>query len=734
VSGVESGARRRFLSSSLAAGVWTLASGLLPLGAALAADAAPKPPAKAPSPFDLWLRIAPDGLVTAYTTVTTLGQGTHTAIAQLVAEELDVALENVRVLHAPVEQAFHQRFPPGITTFASAGFISMRRALAPACAAARSMLIDAASARWGVGAASCRADQGQVIHPDGVRKLAYGELLAAAALLTPPEKPILKDIKDWRVLGKSAPRGDIGARVDGSAVFGIDARVPGMLVASVTHAPTFGGLLVSVDEKPALAVRGVRQVVKLANAVAVVADGYWPALKALRLLAPVWKAGPHGAFDTERMRKALFEATTAGKGMVFPFGPPNEPRQDSAATQAAIDRAPTLIDTSYDVPFVAHAPMEPMSATVSIQGDRVELWLSTQSQTDTQRAVAKVLGVAVEQVTLHTMDVGGGFGRRLEHDVAIEAALIAKAVGKPVKTIWSRETDLRSGFYRPITANRVRLALDANHMPMAMRGDMAGPSLLEYTGVTNGPAVEGFDWTYTMGWMGTFYAIPKMDTRWSRVDHGVPCTYWRSVGNSQNCFFLEHTIDQAARAAGADPLAYRRRLLAGNARALGFIDALGERAGWSAPLKPGHFRGFGLNQTNATLGGHVVEIEVRAPGSFRLVKLTAAIDAGVAINPRMVEAQMMGGTLFGLSAALFGEITFKDGQVEQGNFDGYRVLTLADTPPLDVLVISSGSRASGVGEEGPPSVMAALANALYAASGKPVTRLPVTRSGWSLAS
>ncbi|MFZ6757630.1 molybdopterin cofactor-binding domain-containing protein [Undibacterium sp. Ji50W] len=725
MTSIVSPARRSFLKSSLVAGAWVVGSSALPMLDSLAADEKNQ----TVSPFDFWLSMDAGGLVTAYTTVTNLGQGTHAAIAQIVAEELEMPLTKVRIEHAPVIQQFHQKWPPGITTFASAGFNSAQATVAPACAAARHMLIQAAALQWQVEAKDCMAANAQVHHLASKRSLPYTDLIKAAALLTPPEKPTVKSPKDWKLLGQSAPRPDIPARVDGSAVFGIDVQRPGMLVAAVLHAPRFGSTLSSVDDSAALAVKGVRQVVRLVNAVAVVADRYWIANKAVQLLKPVWQDGAHAHINTASMRDSLLTAVAAGQGK-----PVASARiQHAEATQKAMEAAKTLIDTTYDVPFLAHATMEPLNATVEVTADGAQVWLSTQSQTDTQKGIAKALGLQPEQVHIHTQNAGGGFGRRLEHDFAVEAALIAKAAGVPVKTIWSRENDMRAGYYRPITASRVRLALDQDDMPLALRHDTAGPSLLEYTGVTNSPAEDGFDWTYLMGWFSSSYRFPLFDTRWTRVDFGVPCSYWRSVGNSQNCFFLEHTLEQAARSAGMDSLEYRRRLLKHNPKAISFINALAERAGWNKPLAKNHYRGFAMNGLgDIQFSGHIVEIAVVKPGQFRLLNITAAINPGLVANPKAVEAQMMGGTLFGLSAALFGEISFKDGQVEQGNFDTYRLVSLAQTPELDVLVISTGEKTKGVGEEGPPSIGPAIANALLAASGKPVTRLPLTQAGWQL--
>ncbi|HEX2011892.1 MAG TPA: molybdopterin cofactor-binding domain-containing protein, partial [Roseateles sp.] len=352
---------------------------------------------------------------------------------------------------------------------------------------------------------------------------------------------------------------------------------------------------------------------------------------------------------------------------------------------------------------------------------------------DTQQGVARALGLQPEQVQVHPQLIGGGFGRRLEHGFAIEAALIAREMkGVPVQLIWSRETDMRAGGYRPAAAARVRLALGADGLPAALRVDAANPSLLEYSSLSNGTPSPDFDWSAGMGLVRQDYALGPMQLGWTRVDAGVPCGYWRSVGASQNVFFLECTIDRAAALAGMDALDYRLRLLADKPKTRQLLQALAERAGWGRPLPAGHFRGLAMSAGNAARSAHVVEIALAGPGRFRLLRIHAAVDAGVVVNPDAVQAQLMGGTLFGLSAALAGEITLAGGRVQQGGFDSYPLVTLAKTPPLDVLVLGNGDRPRGVGEEGPASIGPALANALFAASGQPVQRLPLTRAGWTL--
>lgn len=731
--------RREWLKSSFALGAWTL-GGLLPGEAAAQAAAPPAPP---PSPgFAVWLRFAPDGRLTVLSNVVEMGQGTHTSVAQIAAEELDLPLTAVAVAQAPVESGFASPLLKNYASFGSLGLPLSYRELAPVCAAARHLLLQAAAQRWGVAAEACSTAEAQVLHPDGQQRLPYAALLAEAARLTPPVGIKPKPRGEWRLMGKSTARRDIPAKVDGSTVFGIDVRRPGMRVATLLHAPRFGAELMSLDERPAKAIKGVRQIVKLPGvikgaakgtaAIAVVADSYWTARKGLLALKPKWSDGPHAGTDSETLRTELLAAAARGQGV--DFDKRDDPLMDPPAVATALAGAKQLLDISYDVPFLAHATMEPMNAVAEVGRDGATLWLSTQSAQDTQAGVARALGLRPAQVTVHPQLIGGGFGRRLEHGFAVEAALIAKAVGRPVQLIWSRETDMRAGGYRPAAAARVRLALGADGLPTALRVDAANPSLLAYSGLSNGPPSPDLDWSVGMGWTRHDYALPALQLNWTNVDPGVPCGYWRSVGASQNVFFYECSIDRAAALAGIDPLDYRLRLLAKKPQTQRLLQALAERAGWGQALPAGRFRGLAMSAGNAARSAHVVQIELLGQGRFRIEKIFAAIDVGVVVNPDAVQAQMMGGTLFGLSAALAGEITLKDGQVQQGNFDGYPLVTLAQTPPLEVLVLGNGERPRGAGEEGPASIAPAIANALFAATGQPITRLPLSRAGWQLVS
>jgi isoquinoline 1-oxidoreductase beta subunit len=660
-----------------------------------------------------------------------MGQGTLSTLRLIATEELTIPTERIVVEQAPVTAEFFDPNTRNYATYGSIGFRLALRQLGPACAAARDMLIRAAAQTWQVAPDQCQLDSAQVVHPATGRALPFASLLALASTLTPPEKPVRKPSKQWSALGQSVARADIPSKTDGTAVFGIDVQRPGMLVACVLHAPTFGGRLVKLDSRPALTVKGVHKVVRLPGAIAVVAHSYWSALKAARALQPVWADGPHARMESEAFRKSLLAAAQHGAGIEMTKV--DDPRIDPVATGSALKMATHVIDNTFDVPFLAHATMEPMNATVAVHADSAELWLSTQSAKDTQAGVAKALGLAPEKVTIHPQLIGGGFGRRLEHAFAIEAALIAREVGRPVKMIWSREVDMRAGGYRPAAAARVQLALGPDGMPTAVSVDCANPSLLEYSGLTNGPPSPD-DWSVTMGWSRHAYDIALMKMTWSRVDEGVPCGYFRSVGASQNVFFFEHSIDLAARTASMDPMDYRRRLFAKNKRRTAFVNALAQRAGWGKPLQPGHFQGVAISQGNSAISGHVVEISVPEPGKFKLHHVTAAIDVGVVASPNAVEAQLMGGTLFGLSAALFSEIELQGGRVVQGNFDTYQVARMGHVPPMEFLVMGTAEddRPEGAGEDGVASIAPAIANALLAASGKSITRLPLSRAGWEL--
>jgi isoquinoline 1-oxidoreductase beta subunit len=460
----------------------------------------------------------------------------------------------------------------------------------------------------------------------------------------------------------------------------------------------------------------------------VVARSYWRALQGLQQLKPRWQ---RGAAPGPAHAQELLQAVRTGRGDPFPSR--IDKQLDEGAAAIAWARAAQRVEAEFELPFLAHAPLEPLNATVEWQGDAIEVWLSTQNPADTRAGLARAFGLSEARVRIHQRPCGGGFGRRLEWSHVLQAARIAQALGpgRKVKTIWSREADLASGHYRPACAIRARLALGADGLPTGLRVDIAGGRIERSTGVKNPPMGDVPELASQMGWLRQRYAIPAIGLRHTEVERGVPLAYWRSVGASQNSFAFEVMLDLAARRAGQDPVAYRRRLLAAAPRTLAFVDALAAQADWARPLPPRCFRGLAINEANGAISGHVAEIELLGAKRFRVRRLIAGVDAGWAANPDAVKAQLMGGTVFGLAATLFGEIDFDaQGAVRQRNFGDYRLPRLAELPAIELLLLEGAERPGGVGEEGVPTVAPALANALLAASGVAPTRLPISRSGW----
>ena len=725
MSALETPNRRELLRSLLLGGAWLLGPETPAEAAGTAHPTGAQGTVDAPPSLTPWLRFEPDGQVVAYTNVADIGQGTWAALRRAVAHQLALPFEAVRIAPAPVDSAYFNILTRNYATFGSLGLRSGVATLEPAAALARTLLEQAAAQRWGIARALCVARDGRVWAGD--RSLAIAELLQDAARLPVPDgQPVLREGAPL-----PPPQADRAReRVNGQLRYGIDHRLPGQRFAATQHAPRFGAQLMALRNEAAVRrMPGVLQIVRLPRAVAVVASSSWQALQAAQALQPVWSAGRAPQLSSDTLREQLRAAAQRGEGVTL--ASPREPAFNAEATAAALAGAAQTVDLLFDVPFLAHLPMEPLNATARVDDTAVEVWVSTQSPSDTRAAVARHLQRPLAQVQIHPLIAGGGFGRRLEHDWVLEAVSVAAALpGQPVQLLWPREAELRAGYFRPAVAARVRVALDAGGAITAIRTDSANPALIEHTGLVNGPTT-GPDWTVGMGWRRQPYAIPALHLTWTRIDPGVPCAYWRSVGASQNQFFYECALDVAARRSGQSPLALRERLLAQQPRALAFLHALARLGGWEEPLQPGRFRGLAMGAANGSLSGHVVEIEWRGAQRYRLVQIAAAIDAGAVHDRTAVEAQLMGGTVFGLSAALHGEVPIAAGGVMQSNFHDHRLLRLAELPPLKLAVVPSSAPAGGVGEEGVPTIAPAIANALFAATGKPITRLPLARAGWT---
>ncbi|WP_374581432.1 molybdopterin cofactor-binding domain-containing protein [Pseudoduganella sp.] len=726
-------ARRDFLKTLAAGGVLVA---IAPAGRAFAAGqdgagAAAAAPA-APLPVPGWVRIAPDGVATVLSNTSEIGQGTGTAIAQMLANELDLDWKTVRVEMAPLEKRFINPGWGEFSTYGSGGVSHQFAPLRKAGAQLRAMLVGAAAAEWRVPAAECDTDAGYVVHRASGRRLAYGTLAARAAAQPVPADPPLMLKERWRFIGKDQQRLDLPGKVDGSAVYGIDVRLPGMLYAAILQCPHFGGKLAALDPQPALAKPGVKRVVRLADAVAVVADSTWRAQQAVNALKPEWDLGSASKHTSAAYMASLHAALQKDGELVVPR---TKKAEDILADySAASARGSKVIERTYAVPLLAHATMEPMNGTAHVRDGKAELWLPTQTQQTAQENVCKALGLPPEAVTIYTTLSGGGFGRRIEPDFAVQAALIAREAGVPVKLTWSREEDMRHGYHRPAVALRMRAHVDGKYAIQAMRVDWACDSIFNYSRFgADKAAAKPFDRSPLGVPMSQYYTIPALLRRVTTVEAGVPLGYWRSVAGSQNVFASESFVDELARMSEHDAFGYRRAMMKPGSRERAVLDLLEARSGWRGDRAPGRHLGMAFTWANGSYIGQVVELSVDPASRVKLHRITTVVDCGIAVNPRNVRGQVEGGNIFALTAAFYGEITVREGAVEQSNFTDYRLLSLAETPPMDITVVDSGEAPGGIGEEAVGPLAPAVANALFAATGKRVSELPFSRAGFTLA-
>jgi isoquinoline 1-oxidoreductase beta subunit len=697
--------RRRFLKVSAAAGGGLAVAMYLPPTTSRAAST------NARFEPNAWLIVEPSGGVLIRVASSEMGQGVMTAIPMLVAEELDADWSRVRVENAPEGRPYYNPLLGGQSTGGSTAVRGFWSTVREAGAVAREMLVTAAAERWGVDASQCRTAAGEVTHPPSGRRAGYGELAADAAALPTPQTAFLKDPSEFVLVGTRVPRVDAPAKADGSARFGLDVRAPGMLVAVVARSPSFGGRPRKFDAKAAEGVRGVHRVVALEHGVAVVADGFWSASKGRDALKIEWDLGPDAGLDSAAIRDRLVKAVGGGV----------DARREGDVEQA-FESATRRVEAVYDVPFLAHACMEPMNCTAHVRSDGCDVWVPTQSQTRTRGAAAEVSGLPFEKVAVHTTFLGGGFGRRSEVDFVAEAVTLSKELGAPVKVVWTREDDTRHDFYRPATHNRLRAALDADGRLVGWEHRIAGPSILARRG--SGAARGGVDRTSVEGAANLPYAVPNLLVTYAQVDTGVPVGFWRSVGSSQNAYITECFLDEVAHAAGTDPLEMRRRMLADHPRHLGVLNLAADRAGWHLPVPAGRSRGIAVAEAFGSFVAQVAEVSLEKD-RVRVHRVVCAVDCGLTVNPDTIEAQMESGIVYGLTAALYGEITVRDGGVVQGNFDDYPLLRFDEMPQVEVHIVRSGEHPGGVGEPGTPPIAPAVANAVAAATGKPVRSLPI---------
>ena len=715
---MKSFSRRRFLQSSA-----TLAGGLvisfwLPGGAGRNAFAqAPQAPKISPNAF---LRIGKDGSITVVVKHLEFGQGVTTSLPMILCEELECDWSKVRYELAPAAPEYaHTLFGMQMTGGSSSVSDSYEQ-LRTVGAQARTMLVQAAANQWKVKPAELRAEKGFVVGPGG-KKLSYGQLAEAAGKLAVPEKVALKDAKAFTLIGQPTRRIDSLEKVEGKAKFGLDVQRKNLHTAVVAHPPVFGALVKSFNADKVKGIPGVTHVVELQSGVAVVAENFWSAKKGRDALEVVWDLGPGGAISTASLATE-FRETAKKPGKVA----------KKAADADAMKAAAKTVVAEYHVPFLAHAPMEPLNCTVEVRADGAELWVGSQFQGVDQGAAAKALGLKPEQVKLNTMLAGGGFGRRANpvSDYVVEACEIAKQVKVPVKVVWTREDDIRGGYYRPMYAHRVEVGLDAQNRVAAWNHTIVGPSIVAGTAFEGMMVKDGVDPTSTEGVADTPYELPNLNVTLHTVNPGVPVLWWRSVGHSHTAFVMESMIDELAAAAGQDPVVYRRALLAKQPKVARVLDLAASKAGWGTPTPAGRARGVAVHESFGSICAQVAEVSLNG-NAIRVHKVTAAYDCGLVVNPLTVEAQLQSAIAFGLSAALYGEITLKDGRVEQSNFHDYRVLRMNEMPLVEVHLVPGGEKPTGVGEPGTPPVAPAVANALFALTGKRARALPLASTKWA---
>ena len=658
--------------------------------------------------LNAWVYVGTDDSVTLFIHKSEMGQGTVTSLSMLLAEELECDWKKIKPEFPGIDRAY------GVQMVVGSGSIrSSWTTLRQAGAQARTMLVQAAAQKWGVDASQCRAENNAVINSATNARLSFGELAEAAAKLPAPAHVALKDPSEFKIVGKPRKRLDTPSKTNGSAKFGLDAHVDGMTYAVVARCPVFGGKAASFDASKAKAVPGVKSVVPISTGVAVVADNTWNAMQGRKALTVQWDEGPRAHINSTDIRADWMKRADTEGAVARNEG-------DAAGTLAS---SLNKIEAVYEAPYLAHAPMEPLNCTASVTADSCEVWVSSQGQSADQGAAVQITGLPPEKVKIHSLYMGGGFGRRARADYVGEAVEISKAIGAPVKLLWTREDDMQQDWYRPASYTRFWGAVDADGWPVALHSRVVCPPFGGGNGIAR-VAIEGI--------VDSPYAVPNFRVEYHNGDigadksivAGIPVSYWRSVGYSQNTFFNEGFMDELAAAGKKDPLEMRRRLLAKTPRALGVLNLAAEKAGWGTPLPKGHGRGIALVNNIGSFTAEIAEVSV-INGKLRVHKVTCAVDCGHAVNPSGVEQQIQSGIVYGLSAALKGAITIDKGRVQQGNFDHYDVLRIDEMPVVEVHIAPSNENPGGIGEASVPPIGAAVTNAIFAATGKRIRRLPI---------
>ena len=711
--------RRDFLRVSAAAG------GGLALQLTIPAPVLAQAEAKGKGPeLTAWIVINPDSSVVIRVARSEMGQGSSTGLPMLVAEELECDWRKVRTEFVSTnEQLRRNRAWGSMATGGSRSIRDSQEYLRRAGATAREMLVAAAAQRWKVPGSECDAENGVIIHRPSRRRLRFGQVAQAASKLEPPGEVKLKDPGDWNLIGKSANRLDIPDKVTGKPLFGIDVQLPGMAYAAIAQCPVFRGRLRSVADERILGVRGLIKVVKLEDAVAVVADNWWRANRMLKTLPIEWDVGPDGGASTASIREFVrfgLEDTSVPVA------------RDEGDVEAAFAAAAKVIEAEYYAPFLNHAPLEPMNCTALVKGGRVEVWAPTQNAEATHATAAATAGVPLENVNVRLTHLGGGFGRRGFQDYTRQAVAIAKAVeGTPVKLLWSREEDMQHDYYRPMTLMRFKAGLDAAGNLTAWRIRDASHSIL--AGVRPQDIKEGVDRHALGGIVDLPYSVPNLRIEFAMRNSHVPVGFMRTVFHSQNPFMRECFVDEMAHAAGKDPYEFRRTLLRAKPKDLGVLDAVARASGWGSPLPAGVQRGIAVQDSHGSYAAAVFEVSVSDAGELDIRRVVVAVDPGHVVNPDSAEAQVQSCVAYGLTSVLWGEITLSEGRVEQSNFHDYRIMRLAEMPKnIETVLVPSGGFWGGMGETPLAPLAPALCNAIFAATGKRIRSLPLSNQGLRL--
>jgi isoquinoline 1-oxidoreductase beta subunit len=704
--------RREFLKFSLAASGGLLVGLYLPGKSKLALARDQSESVFMPNAF---VRIGTDDRVTVIVNHSEMGQGVYTALPMLLAEDLDADWKKVGFEPAPVDPKYnHPVFGMQITGGSTSVWSSFDQ-FRQAGAAARAMLIAAAAERWGVDPATLRTESGAVLDRKN-RKLTYGQVAEAAAKMTPPAQVTLKDPKTFKLIGKPVKRLDTAEKVDGKAVFGIDVKLPQMLTAVVARAPIFGAKMKTFDDSRARSMPGVRKIVAVPSGVAVIADTFWRAKMAREALRVDWDEGAMHAFSTGQMMEQYREQAKSPGKSVRREGDPD----------AAFAKAARKIEAVYEVPYLSHAMMEPLDCAVDLRADSCEIWTGTQFQTVDRANAAKVAGLPNEKVQIHTTFLGGGFGRRAnpQSDFVVEAVHLAKAAGVPVKVVWTREDDMQGGWYRPAFLHAIAGGVDATGNPVSWRSRLVGQSIFAGSPFEGWMKEKGYDPASVEGAEDLPYAIPNLAIEYHQTEVNVPVQWWRSVGHTHTGFAVECFIDELAALARKDPYKFRRALLLKHPRYLRVLDLAAQKAGWGKPLPKGRGRGIAVHFSFESYNAQVAEVSVR-DGKVRVHRIVSVIDCGRYVNPDIIAAQLEGGAIFGASAALFQELTFENGRLQQTNFHSFPMMRMNECPEIETHIIKSNEKSGGIGEPGVPCTAPAIANAVFAAAGKRIRKLPI---------